>query len=424
MKSLDTIIEHASEVFTASEAGVLHNATVAIAGGEIVYVGPDSEMAANLISLGWCTSKTTKHIDATGKLVTPGLVDAHTHLIFAGSRAEEFEYRAMNTALRKQGKNGATLNSGPKVMGITSTALATRRARSKDLISLGFERLDRFLSFGVTTLEAKSGYGLDTPGEIRILDAARELESFHPIDIVHTLLAGHAVPKTFEDHRADYVDMICNEMIPEVANQNLAEFCDVFVENIAFTAEEAERILNKGREFGLTPKVHADQLTSCGGAELAAKMLAVSADHLEHISDKGIDALVESGTVAVLLPLAPLFMGSDDRAPARKLLDRGVKVALSTDFNPGTSMSENLPLCATMGVAQLGMTATEAMLAITSHAAMAINRQDSCGSLIAGRNADVAIYNVPSHKEFVYRMGVNVTHCVLKDGEVVWEARR
>ncbi len=424
MKSLDLIIEHAAEVFTAAEQGILYHGTVAIAGGEIVYVGSDEDAVQALASQGWCASKSTKRIDARGKLVTPGLVEAHTHLIFAGSRAEEFEARARRAVLPPSRTTGVMPQKGHKITGIMATVLSTMRTRSKDLIALGFERLDRFLAHGVTTVEAKSGYGLDLRGELRILDAARELESFHPIDLVHTFLGAHTIPTTYLDHREDFVNMICDEIIPQVAAEHRAEFCDVFVEGIAFTVDEARRVLTRGLEYGMRPKVHADQFTSCGGAELAAEMSAISADHLEHVSDKGIDALAKAGTVAVLLPLAPLFMGSNDRAPARKLLDRGVKVAVSTDFNPGTCMTENLPLCASMAVARLGMTSEEALLGVTSRAAEAINRQDSCGSLIAGRAADVAIFNVPSHEEFIYHFGVNHTACVLKDGEIVWEARR
>jgi imidazolonepropionase len=308
--------------------------------------------------------------------------------------------------------------------GIMSTVLATRAASSETLRALTRKRLDHFLHYGVTTVEAKSGYGLTVDEEIRLLEVYRDVGIAHPVDVVPTLLAANAVPSEYADHPDDYVKLVNKKLLPQVEKHGLARFCDVFCEKGAYSLEQSRILLEAGVEHGLLPKLHADQLTYMGATELGAELGAVSVDHLELISDAGIEALSapeedKRVPVAVLLPGATFFLGERGHAPARRLLDAGARVALSTDLNPGSSPTENLWLIATMGCSQLKMTADEVIRAITIEAAAALAVDDEVGSLEVGKKADILILDSYRDVEIPYRYGVNPVWRVYKNGSLV-----
>ena len=405
--AIDLYIEGAAEVFTSDACGPIADGVVAVAGGQVAYVGPVGEMPAALR-----LSPATRRIDARGGLVTPGLVDAHTHIVFAGDRAAEFARRAAGQSYLEIADAGG---------GIAATMRATRAADEETLVELARPRLDRMLRHGVTTVEVKSGYGLETTTELKMLRTVAALDRVHPIELVGTFLGAHTIPPEHRSNRAIYIDTVVNEMIPAVAEAGLARFCDVFVEESAFGLAEAERVLRAGLDAGLSPKVHADQLTSGGGAELAASVGAVSADHLEHVAPSGIAALARAGTTAVLLPGCALFLDQADRPPARTLIDAGVPVALATDCNPGTCHTENLELILTLGVAWLKLSPREALEAVTVEAARAIGLADRAGVIATGRPADFAIFDVPSHTHLPYHFGDRQVRTVVKAGRVVFD---
>jgi imidazolonepropionase len=342
----------------------------------------------------------------------PGLIDSHTHLVFAGSRELEFEQRIQGLSYLEIAERGG---------GILSTVEATRKAPFEELLSLGKKRLDRMLSKGVTTIEAKSGYGLSLQDEIKILKVTKALKESHPIDIVPTFLGAHTVPKEFRNDRKQYVDLIIQEMIPRVAQEGLAEFCDVFCEEKAFSLEESRKILETGKRYGLKPKIHADQLSSGGGAELAAEVGAFSADHLEYVSPIGIERMAERAVTAVLLPGASFFLSMKQFPPAREMIERGVAVALATDLNPGSSMTESLPLMITMGCTMFRMTPKEVIQATTIHAAKSMGRENKIGSLEVGKEADVLVLDIPNYKYLPYHFGVDHVETVIKKGKVVYQ---
>ncbi|MED4987830.1 imidazolonepropionase, partial [Geobacillus stearothermophilus] len=348
-------------------------------------------------------------IDAKGKTVTPGLVDPHTHLVYAGSREHEWTMRL----------GGATymeiMNAGG---GIHATTKATREASEEMLYEESKRRLDQFLLHGVTTVEAKSGYGLSLEHEIKQLEVAKRLDDTHPVDIVSTFLGAHAVPPEWKHDPDEYVRLIIDEMIPEVARLGLAEFNDVFCERGVFTPEQARLILEAGKAHGLTPKIHADEIEPYGGAELAAEVGAISADHLLRASDEGIRRMADGGVIGVLLPGTAFFLMTK-AADARRLIDAGVPVALATDCNPGSSPTVSLPLVMSLACLHMGMTPAEAMAAATINAAHAIGRAHLVGSLEPGKKADLVIFNVPNYVQIMYHYGVNHVETVIKGGEVV-----
>lgn len=354
-------------------------------------------------------------LDADGRLVMPGLVECHTHLAWAGDRADEFQLRVSGATYQQVQEAGG---------GIPSTVYATRNASDEVLRALTRKRLDRFLRYGVTTVEAKSGYGLSLEQELRLLEVYRDVSHLHAVDVVPTLLAAHVVPVEYTGRAEDYVKLIIKKIIPAVAKRKLARFCDAFCERGAFDVDQCRRVLQAGLEHGLLPKLHADQLTDMGGTEMAAGLGAVSVDHLDHVSDGGITALthVPGGKrvpVAVLLPGASFFLGEGGYAPARRMLDAGVRVALSTDFNPGSSPTQNLWLMATMGCSQLRMTAEEVIRAITIDAARALALEDEIGSLEVGKKADILILDHSREAEIPYRYGMNPIWRVFKNGKRV-----
>jgi imidazolonepropionase len=411
---VDLIIKNAKELLTLSPffksesgLGIIRDGALAAKGEKLFWLGRSSELPRDL-----SLSRGGKEIDATGKVVMPGLIDAHTHLVFAGSREDEFEQRIQGLSYLEIAEKGG---------GILSTVDATRRASFEELCISGKKRLDRLLSKGVTTVESKSGYGLSLADELKILKVMKALQADHPVDIVPTLLGAHVIPGEFVNERDRYIDLLTEEMIPQVARERLAEFCDVFCEKKAFSLEESRRILESGKQYGLKPKIHADQLSPGGGAELAAEVGALSADHLEYVSRTGIERMAEKGVTAVLLPGANFFLSMKKLPPAREMIDCGVAVSLATDLNPGSSMTESLPLMMTMGCTMLRMTPGEVIRAVTLHGAKSMGREKEIGSLEAGRLADVLVLDLPNHKYFPYHFGVDHVECVIKRGRIVYE---
>ncbi|KQC48488.1 imidazolonepropionase [Geobacillus sp. Sah69] len=388
-----------------SDLGIIENGSVWIEHGTIVAVGADDELARQFAD----RLAEAEVIDAKGKTVTPGLVDPHTHLVYAGSREHEWTMRL----------GGATymeiMNAGG---GIHATTKATREASEEMLYEESKRRLDQFLLHGVTTVEAKSGYGLSLEHEIKQLEVAKRLDDTHPVDIVSTFLGAHAVPPEWKHDPDEYVRLVIDEMIPEVSRRGLAEFNDVFCERGVFTPDQARLILEAGKEHGLTPKIHADEIEPYGGAELAAEVGAISADHLLRASDEGIRRMADGGVIGVLLPGTAFFLMTK-AADARRLIDAGVPVALATDCNPGSSPTVSLPLVMSLACLHMGMTPAEAMAAATINAAHAIGRAHLVGSLEPGKKADLVIFNVPNYVQIMYHYGVNHVETVIKGGEVV-----
>jgi imidazolonepropionase len=385
-------------------AVVAGGALIADDAGWIAWVGPTAELPP--------VPPGAEVLDARGKVVLPGWVDSHTHLIFAGSREDEFEQRLQGATYQEIAARGG---------GINATVRKVRQTARQGLADLARPRLRRMLAAGVTTVEVKSGYGLSLADEVKSLQAIADLNAEGPWELVPTFLGAHAVPPEFAGDRAGYERLLVRDMLPEIARQKLAEFCDVFCETGVFDLDESRRILDAAHALGFRLKLHADELTPLGGAELAGRLRAASADHLLCITDAGIDALAGSETVATLLPGTAFFLGLP-YAPARKLLERGVAVALASDCNPGTCMTENLPLVGAMACTQMKMLPAEAVSALTLNAAAALGRSEQVGSLEAGKQADLVVYDVPDYRHLFYHFGVNHAWRVVKRGRVVWAA--
>lgn len=383
------------------ELQIIHDGALAIREGKIVAVGKTNDVSKMF--------RGENVINAKGKTVLPGFVDPHTHLVFAGSREDEFQMRVEGTSYMEILNNGG---------GVFKTAKETRRTRVEKLAELGLERMDDMLAHGTTTVEVKSGYGLTTEDELKILEATRRLNQLHCMNVVSTFLGAHAVPIEFKNNTDEYVDLVVQEMIPAVAGQGLAEFCDVFCERGIFNLEQAKRVLTGGKKHGLKPKIHADQMSILGGAEIAADVGAVSADHLNFASAEGIRVMAEKGVVAVLLPAATCSLMMSRYADARLMIDSGVPVALGTDFNAGCWM-ENQQLVIAMACHFMRMTPAEAITAATINAAHAVCRAGEVGSLEVGKRADVSILDVPNHKFLGYSFGVNLVEKVIANGRLV-----
>ena len=348
-------------------------------------------------------------LDAQGKLVTPGLVDAHTHLIFGGWRQNELGLKLHGVSYLE------ILAAGG---GILSTVRATRAATEEELADKARAALDEMLRLGVTTVEAKSGYGLDLETELRQLRAIRRLDREHPIDLAATFLGAHAVPEEYKNDREGYIRLLCDEVIPEVAREKLAEFCDVFCETGVFSAEESRRILEAGKKHGLIPKIHADEIDPIGGSMLTEAVGAISAEHLIVCPPEGIDAMARAGTVACCLPATSFYLGSTF-APVRDMINDGVPVALASDFNPGSCPSLNLQFVMNLGCLKYRMTPEEVLTAVTLNAAAAINRADRIGSVEPGKQADLVIWDAPDLDYVCYRLGSNLARRVVKKGKQV-----
>ncbi len=354
-------------------------------------------------------------LDAGGGAVLPGLIDSHTHLVFAGSRCDEFVMRAKGMTYLEIASAGG---------GIWRTVEAVRKASLEELVELAIPRLSRMLSHGVTTAEVKSGYGLNVEDEIKMLLAVKKLQELQPVELVPTYLAAHAIPREYRDRREAYVDLVVSdELMGRVAEEGLAEQVDVFCEEEAFTVEEARRILEAGKSRGLAPRIHADQITQRGASRLAAEVGCVSADHLERIDDGGIAAMRDAGVIAGLLPGCSFYLGVP-QAPARKLIDSGVPVAFATNYNPGSSMVESLPLALSIACTQMKVTPSESLRGATSIAAAALSRGDRLGRLEPGMEADLVILDVSSVDQWLSEMGRSAVRTVLKRGQVVYESPR
>ncbi|MGE7983170.1 imidazolonepropionase [Solibacillus sp. NPDC093137] len=388
-----------------SELGLKKEVSVLIEGDRIAMIAPLDEIKQEYPHL----VSDAEVIDARGKIVMPGLVDCHTHLVHGGTREHELNMRLAGRSYMD------IMNAGG---GIHYTTTKTREASFDDLYSKTVQHLNEFLRHGVTTVEAKSGYGLDLENEIKQLYVVKKLQEEHVVDIVSTFMGAHAVPKEFKGNEDEFVKIIIEQMIPKVAELGLAEFNDVFCEKGVFTPAQSRLILEAGKAYGLTPKIHADEIEPYEGAELAAEVGAISAEHLLVASDEGIAAMAKAGTIAVLLPGTAFFL----RAPyarGRLMVDSGVPVAISTDFNPGSSPTISLPFIQNLACMNMGMTMEEVLCATTINAAHAIKRADQVGTLEKGKQADVLILDVPNYKQLQYFYGMNHTDTVIKAGNVV-----
>ncbi len=418
MKKVTLLIKNAKQLLTLSsdkkgprrgremdDLRLIEDGAIAVSGKKIVAVGKTKDVLTRIK-----TDKKTKVIKADDKVVLPGFVDCHTHPVFGATREEEFELRIKGKTYEEIARAGG---------GIKSSVKSLRQLSKEELIKLTLPRLDRFLSYGTTTIEAKSGYGLSLNDEIKILEVIKKLSQIHPIDLVPTFLGAHEIPDEYRERREEYIDLLVKQMIPEVAKRKLAYFCDVFCEKGVFSLDESRKILETAKNYGLKPKLHADQLTPFGGAELSAEVGAVSADHLEFVSDSGIDRMKKSGTIAVLLPGSVFGLGKENYPPARKMIERGLPVALATDFNPGSSFTESMPVILSLACLRMKLTPAEGITAATINSAYAIDRGDSIGSLESGKKADIVIWDVKNYKELPYHYGVNLVDKVIKNGEII-----
>ena len=383
------------------DAGLINDAALVFDGNEIAWVGKESQIPR--------TYHGHESIDCGQRLLIPGLIDCHTHLCFGGWRGDEFEMRLQGHSYLEIAAAGG---------GIKSTVKATRADTAEKLQHKAMLSLQGMLDLGVTTVECKSGYGLEFATELKQLEVYQRLNDLQVIDLIPTFLGAHMVPEEYEKDRGAYIELLCNVLIPEVGRQKLAQFCDVFVEQGAFSLSEATSILQAARQAGMGLKVHADQLSNGGGAMLAASMGAVSAEHLEYSDSEGVEALAQAGTVAVSLPLASLYL-CERYVPARQMLDAGVRVAVATDFNPGSAPSYHLPLAMTLACLNQKMTPQEVIMAATTVAARAISAEHRIGSLVAGYQADIAIIDSPSVNHWLYHFRANACCGLIKSGNWV-----
>ncbi|MCD6237389.1 MAG: imidazolonepropionase [Thermoplasmata archaeon] len=408
--SIDILIKNADEIVTLqgsktprkgeemNELAIVENGSIAIKDGRIIDIGKLKGYNAK------------KVIDASGKTIIPGFVDPHTHLVFSGYREFELDLKLKGLSYTQIKEMGG---------GIGYTVKHTREASVEDLMKVTMKRLDMMLAHGTTTCEGKSGYGLNTETELRILEIYKKLNKKHPVDIIPTFLGAHSIPEEYKGREEEYVDLIVNEMIPLVAEKKLARFCDVFCEEGFFTKDQSRRILLEGKKHGLIPKIHADELTNCGGAELASEVGAISADHILKISKEGIYEMAKAGVIAVLLPATVFSLMEKDYAPARELVDSGVPVALATDLNPNC-YTENMQFVIQLACFSMKMTVAESLTAATINAAHAIGEANKIGSIEIGKQADVVIMACPSHKFIPYHFGVNLVEKVIKKGKVIY----
>ena len=366
--------------------GVIEGGAIAARGEQIVFVGPAGELPA---------FTSCARTDCQGAWITPGLVDCHTHLVFAGDRAAEFEMRLAGASYEELARAGG---------GILSTVRSTRSAEVEGLVEASLPRLDRLLADGVTTIEIKSGYGLDANTELKQLRAARALATRRQVDVVTTFLGAHALPPEYDD-KDSYIEALCRDILPLVVSEGLADAADAFCEGIAFSPAQTERFLDAARAAGLPVKIHADQLSDQGGAELAARLGALSADHLERASEQGVAAMARAGTVAVLLPGAFYFIREEHKPPIDAFRRYAVPIAIATDCNPGSSPLTSILLAANMAATLFRLTVEECLLGMTREAARALGRSDRIGTLEPGKSCDLAIWEIEKPAELVYRIG-------------------
>lgn len=400
-----TVASHGKRVLAGTEMGnigIIEDGGVLCRGGRIAWVGDMRDFHERL-------PVDFPEIDAAGMVVLPGLVDSHTHMMFAGSREHEFALRSSGATYQQIAEQGG---------GIMSTVRQVRIASKKELKRRTVRYLNDMLRHGTTTVEIKSGYGLETETELRMLEAIHELSQEEMMTVVPTFIGAHAVPMEYRYNKEEYIRIVMEDMMPHVARRKLATFCDVFCEKGYFEPEESEKILLEGKRLGMALKVHADELTAGGGAELAARVGAVSADHLEHVTERGIQALRSAGVVATLLPGVSFFL-NHGYAPARRLIDGGVAVAIASDFNPGSCMSYSMPLMMTIACTQMRMSPEEAIAASTINAAAALGVSDKTGSIEPGKQADLIIADVPDYRYLAYHFGTNHVHRTIKNGTIL-----
>ena len=395
-----------------SDLGILRDGALLIRDGVIATVGTRSQIES------LPESRSAEKLDVAGRVVLPGFVDSHTHLIHAASRAEEYELKIAGASYEEIArKGGGILNSVRKLRETTAEALKKRAHAA----------LLEFAAHGTTTLEAKSGYGLNVASELKILRLHRELSAEQPLEIVSTFLGAHVVPAEYRSKRGgaeQYVALLTDKLIPEVAAERLAEFCDVFCDRGAFSRKDSKKILEAGKQNGLAPRVHAEQLTRTGATQLAVQLEAASCDHLEQVSKADIRALAKSNTVGTLLPGCDFHLGLTQYAPARALIDAGAIVALATDYNPGTSPTMSMPMILSLACTQLRMSPAEAIAAATINAAYSLRREKRIGSLETGKQADIAVFDVEDYREIPYYFGVNKCWMTLKKGRPVFREHR
>ena len=379
--------------------GVLEGAALHIEGDRIMEIGLVTDVPA-----------AEDVINVAGKVVMPGLIDCHTHMVHSGSRHREMKLRSEGKTYQDIARAGG---------GIMSTVTATRAAEGVDLFREAWGRADEALALGTTTLEIKSGYGLDVATELKIIEVIGRLKREHPLRLIATFMGAHVIPSDSKRRRADYVQLVINDMLPAVKRTGICQACDVFVDELAFTVDEARAICQAAKHLGFAIRLHVDQFSDTCGAQLASELGAKNADHLDHVSDKGIRAMVERSVVGVLLPGAAFFTGGRHYPPARKMIDMGLTVAIASDYNPGTNPSLNLWLAATIAITQMGLTCDEALRGITIHAARALGVENECGTIEVGKRADLIILDAPDEYFPLYRYGRSTVEQVIISGKVV-----
>lgn len=410
---IDAVLVGASELVTMAggvrkggalgEPGVIAGGALAIEGGKIVAVGSEVEIRQLI-------GPKTKVIEAGGRAVIPGFVDPHTHLCWGGDRADEFAQRLAGATYQEIAARGG---------GILSTVRATRAASEAELVESGRRRLNALAASGTTTVEVKSGYTLNLEGELKQLRAIQAMAAGHPLDVVPTFMGAHEFPPEYRENREGFVDLLCQEMIPAVAASGLARFCDVFTETGVFTPDQTRRILAAGKAHGLTPKVHADELSDLGGGGVAAELGAISADHLLYANDDSLTAMAQAGTVAVCLPGTAFCLMNVPYAPARRMVELGCTVALASDYNPGSCPVYKIPFLIALACMNLKLTIEEALAAATINAAAAIGMQEQVGSLEVGKQADFLLLDLPSYRHLPYQIGQGGIHAVYKRGALI-----
>jgi imidazolonepropionase len=392
-------------IASLQDVGLAEKVWIASYKGEIVFIGKEKDFRKSVRM-----ERAAVRLDAGALVGLPGFVDSHTHLPFAGNRVEEFRLRLQGYTYQQLAAKG---------MGIQTTVKATRQATEQELLGLVLERLDKMLLNGTTTVEAKSGYGLNLRDEVKQLEVLKEVARRHPVDIVPTFMGAHDIPKEYKSKKNDYINLLINKIIPEVSRRKLAEFFDIFCEEGVYSVEETRRLTEAAKRAGFKIRIHADEFSALGGAELAAEVGAASADHLICITEEGIRILSRSETAVTLLPAVSFFLMLEKRAPARRLIDAGAALNLASDFNPGSSMVGSMLFVMQLGVYLLKMRIEEAINAVTANAAYALRKHASVGSLEVGKKMDMLLCDVPDYASLVYELGFNPIGHVIKNGRVV-----
>ena len=413
----DLVIFHINELVTMntkygaprigenmSELAIINDGAVAVKDDTIIFIGNTDELISK-----YEFGKVPTKIDATNKLVTPGFIDPHTHIIFDGTRENELSMKLEAKSYIEILKAGG---------GILKTVLETRKATIEKLVENGKKILDRMMLYGTTTVETKSGYGLTTESEIKQLRTIKILNEEHPLDIIPTFLGAHAIPPEYENKTDEYVSLIISDMIPKIAKEGLAEFCDVFCEEGIFTIDQTQKILKTAIRYGLKPQIHIDEIVDTNGALLASELRAIQTGHLLKSNDDGLKAMAEAGVIATLLPGTPFCLMLDEYAPARKMMDLGIPIAIATDLNPNC-WTESMQMVIALACYHMKLSPAEALTAATINSACAIQRQDEIGSLEIGKKADIVIFDVPNHDFLPYHFGVNLASKVIKNGKIV-----